>query len=361
VALANTLLNTATLLSRRDQAAELEPIYHRIVELDRAAVRAAPEDLGFQAELALALGDQGLFFLDTERGSQAEASVREAVEIYQRLLAGGHVKGTVERYAARHLVSLGLVLAAAGRAGEAEQAYRKAVDLLGRLVKEFPDSALRRADLAQTLAGLADLVKAPGRRREAEEIRRLVIRHYEKLKADFPEDARYRAKLVPSYLALASLLGEEGRQAEAVEPYRKALEVVPEDPGVTNDLAWFLATSPEPRFRDAPLAVRLAKQAVAARPQSADYRNTLGVALYRNGDDRAAVAELETSMSLLAGGTGFDWFFLAMAHWRLGERDQARTWFDRAVRWMDQHKPHDDDLRRFRAEAEAMLAEGPKH
>ncbi len=361
VALANTLLNTATLLSRRDHAAELEPLYHRVVELDRAAVRIAPEDLAFQAELALALGDEGLFFLDTDRGSQAETAIREAVEIYQRLLAGGHAKGSVERYAARHLVSLGLVLTAAGRTPEAEQEYRKAVDLLGRLVKEFPDSALRRADLAQTLAGLADLVKDPGRRGEAEKIRRLVIRHYEKLTADFPEDARYRRKLVPSYLALASLLGEQGRQTEAVEPYRKALEVAPEDPAVSNDLAWFLATSPEPRFRDAPLAVRLAKKAVAARPQAANYRNTLGVAHYRNGEDRVAVAELETSMSLLAGGSSFDWFFLAMAHWRLGEREQARMWFDRAVRWMDQHKPHDDELRRFRAEAKALLSEGPGH
>jgi hypothetical protein len=32
-------------------------------------------------------------------------------------------------------------------------------------------------------------------------------------------------------------------------------------------------------------------------------------------------------------------------------------WFDRAVEWTDAHKPHDDELRRFRAEAEALLAE----
>jgi hypothetical protein len=80
------------------------------------------------------------------------------------------------------------------------------------------------------------------------------------------------------------------------------------------------------------------------------------VAYYRSGDDRAAVAALETSMSMQAGGNSFDWFFLAMAHWRLGDRNQARTWFDRAVQWMDRHKPHDSELCRFRAEAEAMLA-----
>ena len=81
------------------------------------------------------------------------------------------------------------------------------------------------------------------------------------------------------------------------------------------------------------------------------------MAHYRNGDDKGAIAALETAMRLREGGDSFDWFFLAMAHWRLGDRDKAQTWFDRAVQWMDKHKPHDAQLRRFRAEADTMLAE----
>jgi eukaryotic-like serine/threonine-protein kinase len=144
------------------------------------------------------------------------------------------------------------------------------------------------------------------------------------------------------------------------EPFRKALELDPEDASVNEELAWFLATSAEPRLRDAGLAVRLAKKAVDARPQSAAFRNTLGVAHYRNGDDNAAVTELKLAMNMRGSGTSMDWFFLAMAHARLGDHDQARTWFDQAVKWMDKHNPNDDELRRFRAEAEARLAEAPK-
>src|SRR5262249_8584092 len=59
-ALANTLLNRATLFSRQKHATELEPLYRRIVALDRAAVEAAAKDPVFQEELALALGDQGV-------------------------------------------------------------------------------------------------------------------------------------------------------------------------------------------------------------------------------------------------------------------------------------------------------------
>jgi len=32
------------------------------------------------------------------------------------------------------------------------------------------------------------------------------------------------------------------------------------------------------------------------------------------------------------GGDGFDCFFPAMARWRLGEKEEARSWDDRAAR-----------------------------
>ena len=50
-----------------------------------------------------------------------------------------------------------------------------------------------------------------------------------------------------------------------------------------------------------------------------------------------------------------DWFFLAMAEWRTGKRDSAGEWYDKAVAWMDEHKPDDAELRRFRAEAAKLL------
>jgi tetratricopeptide (TPR) repeat protein len=215
--------------------------------------------------------------------------------------------------------------------------------------------------IAEALADLADLLKAIGRRQEAEEIRRRAIRYYESLKDEFPDNLLHRRDLLPNYLAMVSLLWDLGRQTEAAEPLRKALELAPEDPAVNKELAWFLATNPEPRLRDTSLAVRLAEKAVTAHPKSSSYWTTRGVAHYRNGDDKAAVADLETAISLRAEGDSFDWFFLAMAHHRLGNHAKAQRYFDRAVQWMDKHKPHDDELRRFRAEAEVLLAKPPKH
>jgi tetratricopeptide (TPR) repeat protein len=275
------------------------------------------------------------------------------------LQGGGQVQRSDERYVARPHVTLGRVLAAAGR-GDAEQSYKKALNVLRPLVKEFPESLYVRQPLAETLTSLADLLQDPSRQGEVEAIRREVIEHYEALKADFPEDPRHRHGLVGSYLALARPLCKLGRQSKAAEPYRKALELGPENPDINNEWAWLLATAPEPCPRDPALAVRLPTKAVRAGPKSADYRNTLGVTHYRNGDAKAAVAELEEALRLRAGGHSFDWFFLAMAHWRLGDRDQARTHFDEAVRWMNKFAPQDEEFRRFRAEAEALLADAGK-
>ena len=51
----------------------------------------------------------------------------------------------------------------------------------------------------------------------------------------------------------------------------------------------------------------------------------------------------------------FNAFFLAMAHWRLGEKDKGRGWYDRAAQWVDKNKPADEELRRLRAEAAELL------
>jgi Tfp pilus assembly protein PilF len=210
-------------------------------------------------------------------------------------------------------------------------------------------------DFALTLPYLADLLNQLGRGQEAVDVRRRAIGLYETLKAEFADDPRHRRNLVGSYLELANLLHRLGRHSEASEPYRKALALEEDDAGVNNDLAWFLATSPEPGVRDTARALRLAQKAVAARPDTYNFRNTLGVAYYRNGNDREAVTELEKATSMM-GGTPFDWFFLAMAHWRMGHRDLARTFFNRSVEWMTSRNSQDVELRRMRAEAETMLA-----
>jgi superkiller protein 3 len=157
-------------------------------------------------------------------------------------------------------------------------------------------------------------------------------------------------------------LRDQKKLDEAVLAYRKAIELDPKDADahsnlgkVLNDLAWTLATDPAPARRDPGRAVSAAREAVEMNPQERNHHNTLGVALYRAGHWKEAVATLEKSMALSKGGDSFDWFFLAMAHWQLGDHEKARTWYGQAARWMDQNQPQDEELRRFRAEAAELL------
>lgn len=356
VALANTLLNQANLLSRRDNAKELEALFERMMELYRSAVRDDPQSLTFQTELALGLESRGIVFFDLGREGEAEDSVREAMKVHEQLLNRKIDKGTISSYVARNLVTLARFHIAKGRTREAELSFERALGLLEQAVKESPQLTLCRVALARTLAAYAELLAGAGRNAETEALRQKAITHYERLKAAFPENPDYSRELLPCYLTLVQSLEASARTAESLELFRKAMALDPSDHLLNNNRAWFLAAGPVPRLYDAGLARNLARKAVAAKPDDGDYHNTLGAALMRAGDNPGAIAELHVSMNLRSGGDGLDWFFLAMAYHRTGDDENARLWLGRAVEWMDRNRPNDAELKRIRAEAEAILA-----
>ena len=74
----------------------------------------------------------------------------------------------------------------------------------------------------------------------------------------------------------------------------------------------------------------------------------------------AAIEALDKSLKLRNGGDSNDWFFLAMAHWQLGAKPQARSWYDKAVAWIEKNQTKNEELIRFRAEAAALLGVNEK-
>ena len=124
---------------------------------------------------------------------------------------------------------------------------------------------------------------------------------------------------------------------------------------VCNSVAWRLATDADLKPRPTEVALECARKAVELAPEDGGVWNTLGVAQYRAENWQASIDALRKAMGLRQGGNSFDWFFLAMAHWRLGNKDEARLWYGRAVEWMEKNRPKDEDLRRFRAEAAELL------
>ncbi len=181
------------------------------------------------------------------------------------------------------------------------------------------------------------------------------LRDDAKANADFRTAIRLQPDNAQAHHGLGLATSSAGAWSEVVEAYEQAIRLKPDYAEARNSLAWLRATCPDPKLRDPVAAVAAAKKAVELAPKEANFWNSLGAAHYRAGDFPAAIAALEKSMELAKGGDSLDWFFLAMAHWRLGQEDEARKWHAKAVEWMQKHKPNDDELRRFRAEAEELI------
>jgi serine/threonine protein kinase/Flp pilus assembly protein TadD len=167
-------------------------------------------------------------------------------------------------------------------------------------------------------------------------------------------------ELNPKYaVALDSLgiaLQRLGKWAEALAARRKAVQVLPENARAHYQLAWLLATCPDPKLRDSGQAIIHAKKAVQKEQHHWSW-TTLGVAYYRARNWKAAVDAFGQSMKFKKGGDSYGLFFLAMAHWQLGREEQARKYYRQAVQWMEKDKGRmrSAELRRFRAEAEKLM------
>jgi serine/threonine protein kinase/predicted Zn-dependent protease len=212
-------------------------------------------------------------------------------------------------------------------------------------------------DTLQSMNNVANCYLKMGQLPKALELHtETMTRRSSKLGEDDPDTLQSMYNVAIIYKSL-------GQYSDALDYHEKAMalrqaKLGPEHPDTTtsrNDVAWLLVTAADRKLQDPGRALELAKKAVDLVPGNGDYWNTLGVASYRAGDLKSAVAALTKSMDLRKGGDPTDWFFLAMAHCRLGEKIQSRTWYDRAAQWMEKNQSQDEELRRFRAEAAELL------
>ena len=142
-------------------------------------------------------------------------------------------------------------------------------------------------------------------------------------------------------------------------------------------VAWTCALLPD-ATKNWPKVLALAEKAAKSDAKSQSYLNTWGAALYRAGRFEGAVARLSEADALakepseaLKSSPAYTWFFLAMAHHRLGHGEEAKKWLDKAVAWTDKALREADQgtadlpwnrrltLKLLREEAEALLKSGP--
>jgi tetratricopeptide (TPR) repeat protein len=295
--------------------AMINPIYALVMGglVGQSAVRLGRQRREAQASLANASD-----LMAEGRVDQAELEFRQAIELASD--EEEEIEG--RRTQAEALDGLGHSLLVTGRGEEAEQAFRDALAVRDWLAARTSDPRCFR-DLAIAREGLSRTLSEIGRTAEAIEERRIALQVWDILRADYPRDSNYRKHRVDAL----------------------------------NDLAWLLATDPDPSLRDPVQALHLVEEAVRSTADHHAFWNTLGVARYRAGDWAGAIEALEHSVlsSPDCQGTAFDHFFMAMAWCQLQHEDRAREWLERGIAWVSRYRPSHPALERFREETETLL------
>jgi WD40 repeat protein len=238
--------------------------------------------------------------------------------------------------------------------------HRDRADALARLGK--PDESL--AALEKAVAAGAD---PPTVLRLAELLaRRGKWERTAALLGDLQKQGRVPSAVV--HLHAVALL-QAGDAATYRRLCRHAAEVVAAGqvpPEMANDVAWLFVLGPEAVPAYGPI-VRLAEQAVSSAKGASKYTvlNTLGAVLYRAGRYQDAVARLNEAVALKdKTGAVQDWLFLALAHQRLGQADEAKKWLDRAVAAPpakgDDHYWENAEVELLRREAQRLLGNSPR-
>ena len=85
---------------------------------------------------------------------------------------------------------------------------------------------------------------------------------------------------------------------------------------------------------DPEFIVGLYRTAHEMQPRNWEYLCGLGAAYYRAGQYTEAITTLRKSTGLFYGKNAVNSFFLAMAHWQLGNTGVATDWYEKAMRGM---------------------------
>jgi tetratricopeptide (TPR) repeat protein len=303
------------------------------IAASRKAIELDPKSVWAYRNLGATLRDQ-------KKLDEAMAAYRKVIELDPTPELLDHLNG--EAYVLRRDGDLEQARELRARVVECAKTLLPAED--ARRVKYQNDYfqlllAMQRYEEAETVAGDA-LKSLPSKETTSRlTMLRSLVNLYEQWNK--PEDAERYRKLVQSAEA-------EKRASTTPTSEMRALDL--------NKRAWSLATSADPKTRDPHTAVELAQEAVKLAPNTADFWNTLGVAQYRDGNFKDAISSLQKYRDLRTSDAEYgNPFFLAMAHWQLGNKEEARRWYDKGVEWMDRQHAPSAALQGFRNEAAELL------
>jgi len=180
------------------------------------------------------------------------------------------------------------VLQSAGRLAEAELTYRQALPLYEKLVADYPREPWYHHELAYANWLLGSLLRNTGRAQEGEKPCRQAVANEEKLMADFPSNADYRSRLSTFLGELAETLLQQEKHAEAAKVAEKMADALREDANAAQTGAAVLARCVPLAEKDAGLSETQRK---AAAKQYADRAAELTQEAERRSSKEPAAAK----------------------------------------------------------------------
>ena len=160
----------------------------------------------------------------TARSQEAEAALRRALDMAEKLASEFPATPAYQRLLADCHRNLGELLRQSGRAGEAEKEFRKALQRCEQLLAEFP--AIPTSDWVNAMELRFDLtcqLLANRPFHEIEEAYNKGVPTLEKLATDYPSIHAFRYLLALCHYRFAGVLKESGRAREAQEKLAEAL------------------------------------------------------------------------------------------------------------------------------------------
>jgi tetratricopeptide (TPR) repeat protein len=170
--------------------------------------------------LARSLNNLGPLFRELGRLGEAEAAVRESLELREKLAAEDPAARYREDLAGGYN-NLGVLLRDAGKRADAEKAFRNSLALREGLAAEHPNVSRYRQELSSTHNNIGILLTELGA--DPEEAFRQALAVRKKLVADHPAVPQYRQDLASSHFHLGILLREVDKRPEAEAALRESL------------------------------------------------------------------------------------------------------------------------------------------
>jgi tetratricopeptide (TPR) repeat protein len=319
ISLADAYNSLARALNRLEKNAEMYETFQQSRDILVETIKDYPDPWEARRKLAWTLANTAEARTDDGDQEIAIGLLDEAEAHMLELLPLGRpadVPGLATILQRKSFAQRGL-----GRLDEAVQTHLQVVRLRREILDEQPDNPAYLNSLGGDLQNLAQTQFERGEYSESVTLLEQAIQLQLQAREASPEHPRYRTYLALDHAALARCLARrlpvEDRDIPRARAHGdKAIEVDAENPA-----AWL----------------------------------GLGIVQYCSGEWKQAIESLNKANDLDSDGDSFPWFFFAMCHCQLGQDQEAREWYERAVSWMAEHQPERAILKRLREEAAKLL------